>query len=167
MQIQKISINKLKPEAYNPRKNLQSGDPEYDKIKRSIQEFGYVEPIIVNQRNNTVVGGHQRLKILKELGEKEIDCVIVELDEAHEKALNVALNKATGTWEIPALKDLLESLDDGSFDVTLTGFDLAEIESLMTQVHQEEPIDLDDNKKDRDREMLTCPKCGFKFEVTK
>jgi len=160
MQIQKISISKLKPAKYNPRVDLQPGTPMYEKIKRSIQEFGYVEPIIVNQRNNTIVGGHQRLKILKELGEKEIDCVIVDLDEKREKALNVALNKATGTWEIPALKDLLESIDDGSFDVTLTGFDLEEIELLMTQTHQEEP-----KKKEKEPKIIVCPKCGHEFEA--
>ena len=62
-----LSIGQLKPAAYNPRKQLKPGDKEYEKIKHSIQEFGYVEPIIVNY-DMTVIGGHQRLTVLKELG---------------------------------------------------------------------------------------------------
>ena len=67
MDIQKINIQKLKPAKYNPRIDLQPGDKEYQKIKKSIETFGYVEPIIVN-KDMTVIGGHQRLKVLKELG---------------------------------------------------------------------------------------------------
>jgi DNA modification methylase len=138
MEIQKISIDKLKPAKYNPRKNLKPGDPEYEKIKRSIQEFGYVEPIIWNKRTGNVVGGHQRLKIFNELGEKEIDCVIVDMDETREKALNIALNKISGQWDTPLLKDLLQELDTGAFDMALTGFDVRELEELMNQYRVED-----------------------------
>ena len=138
MEIQKISIDKLKPAKYNPRKNLKPGDPEYEKIKRSIEEFGYVEPIIWNKRTGNVVGGHQRLKILNELGETEIDCVIVDMDETHEKALNIALNKISGEWDMPMLKDLLQELDTGAFDMALTGFDVQELEELMNQYRVED-----------------------------
>lgn len=70
MNLQKIAIDKLKLAKYNPRKDLKPGDPEYEKLKRSILEFGYVEPIVWNSRTGNVVGGHQRLKILKEQGLK-------------------------------------------------------------------------------------------------
>jgi ParB-like chromosome segregation protein Spo0J len=163
MEIQKISIDKLKPAKYNPRKNLKHGDPEYEKIKRSIQEFGYVEPIIWNKRTGNVVGGHQRLKILNELGETEIDCVIVDMDDISEKTLNIALNKATGTWDFPSLKDLLAELDTGAFDVSLTGFDALEIEELMTQVHPDEKKEKE--KKEKEPKQIICPKCGYEFEV--
>ena len=75
MNIQKISVEKLNPAAYNPRKDLKPGDKEYEKLKRSIEEFGYVEPVIWNQKTGNVVGGHQRLKVLLDLGQTEIDCV--------------------------------------------------------------------------------------------
>ena len=65
-----MPIGQLKPAAYNPRKQLKPGDKEYEKIKKSIQEFGYVEPIIVNY-DMTVIGGHQRLTVLKNLGYEE------------------------------------------------------------------------------------------------
>lgn len=92
MNIQKISVEKLNPAVYNPRKDLKPGDKEYEKLKRSIEEFGYVEPVIWNQKTGNVVGGHQRLKVLLDLGQTEIDCVVVDLDLQREKALNVKVN---------------------------------------------------------------------------
>ena len=92
MEIQKITINKLIPATYNPRKDLKPGDAEYQKIKKSILEFGFVSPLVVN-KDMTVIGGHQRLKVLQELGVESVECIIVDLDKTKEKALNVALNK--------------------------------------------------------------------------
>lgn len=74
MKIVKKKIEDLRPASYNTRKDLKPGDKEYEKLKRSITEFGYVEPVIWNERTGTVVGGHQRLKVLKDLGYEEIDC---------------------------------------------------------------------------------------------
>ena len=89
-----LPIGQLKPAAYNPRKQLKPGDKEYEKIKKSIQEFGYVEPIIVNY-DMTVIGGHQRLTVLKNLGYEEVQCVVVHIEDEHKvKALNIALNKS-------------------------------------------------------------------------
>jgi ParB-like chromosome segregation protein Spo0J len=133
MIIQKIPINKINPARYNPRKDLQPGDPEYEKIKRSIMEFDLVEPLVINKKTGNLVGGHQRLKVLKELGKTEVDVVIVDLSESREKALNVALNKAQGEWDLPKLKDLLQELDTGEFDIGITGFDEDEIEDLINK----------------------------------
>lgn len=58
MNIQKIPVSQLKAAEYNPRKDLKSGDPEYEKLRRSIEEFGYVEPVIWNKATGNVVGGH-------------------------------------------------------------------------------------------------------------
>ena len=88
MDIQKISVNKLKSAKYNPRQDLKPGDKEFEKLKRSIEEFGYVEPVIWNKRTGTVVGGHQRLKVMKHLGYKEVDCVVLDIDENKENAGN-------------------------------------------------------------------------------
>lgn len=168
MLIQKVPIEKLNPAKYNPRKDLQPGDPEYEKLKRSIEEFGYVEPIIWNERTGNVVGGHQRLKILKELGRTEIEVIVVDLDEIKEKTLNLALNKISGDWDLPLLKDLLQELDTGDFDIEITGFDEEEIERLMTQFN---PIDLDEDEEEEEEDeddsktIYHCPKCGFEFEA--
>jgi len=165
MLIEKIPAAKLNPAAYNPRKDLKSGDKEYEKLKRSIAEFGYVEPIIWNKTTGNVVGGHQRLKVLLDLGQTDIDCVVVELDDKREKALNLALNKIQGDWDENKLAELMAEFNAGAFDVSLTGFDMDEIEGLMTQFR---PLDLDDEQKDEDGkqcETYRCPKCGFEFEV--
>lgn len=143
MQIEKKKVDDLKAAAYNPRKDLQPGDAEYEKLKRSILEFGYVEPVIWNKRTGIVVGGHQRLKVMKDLGYTEVDCVIVDLDESKEKALNIALNKISGEWNNDLLADLLRDLDRSGYDITLTGFDLAEAQELfgsgsMENVHEDD-----------------------------
>jgi len=148
MDIQKMPIDQLKAAYYNPRKELKKGDPEYEKLKRSITEYGYVDPVIWNKRTGCVVGGHQRLTVLKDLGNTEVDVVVVDLDVTHEKALNVALNKVSGEWDVPKLQDLLKGLADEGTDVTLTGFDIPEVEELFRSMMdgdgaQEDDFDVD------------------------
>ena len=127
----------LLPADYNPRKDLKPGDLEYEKLKRSIEQFGYVEPVIWNKTTDRVVGGHQRLKVLIDMGITEIDCVVVEMDEAKEKALNVALNKISGDWDKDKLALLIADLQGEDFDVSLTGFDPAEIDDLFKDTLQD------------------------------
>jgi DNA modification methylase len=143
MIVQKIGLSEINPAKYNPRKDLKPGDPAYEKLKRSMTEFGYVEPIIWNEETGNIVGGHQRYKILLEEGHTEVECVVVMLPADKEKALNVALNKVTGDWEIEALADLLHELNEQDFDLSLTGFDAAEIEDLFSQVHDKDVTDDD------------------------
>ena len=106
MNIQKIKIDKLIPATYNPRKNLKPSDAEYVKIKNSIEKFGFVSPLVIN-KDMTVIWGHQRLKVLKEMGIVEVECIIVDLDKTNEKALNIALNKIQGDWDEEKLEALL------------------------------------------------------------
>lgn len=144
MEIRKMKLEQLTPAFYNPRKELKPGDDEYEKLKRSIETFGYVDPIIFNSRTCRVVGGHQRLIVLKDLGWNEVDVSVVDLSEEQEKALNIALNKISGEFDFPKLKDLLEELDENGFDLTLTGFDDWEIEELINPLEDEEEIEDDD-----------------------
>lgn len=138
MQWKTLSVDTLRPAAYNPRKKLKPGDKEYEKIKNSIQEFGYVEPIIVNY-DMTVIGGHQRLTVLKDLGYTEVQCVEVHIeDENKVKALNVALNKITGSWNEQLLADLIVDLQTANFNTDFTGFEAPEIEQLFSKVHNKE-----------------------------
>lgn len=130
-QFKRISIAQLNPAKYNPRIDLKPGDTEYEKLKRSILEFGLVEPIVWNKRRGNVVGGHQRLKVLEELGEKEIDCLVVDLDDLREKTLNLALNKISGRWDEDLLAQLLEELSNIEADLDLTGFSLDEMETFI------------------------------------
>lgn len=144
MNIKKINIEKLKAAEYNPRKDLKPEDEEYQKIKRSILEFGYVAPIIVNA-DMTVIGGHQRLKVLKELGYKEVECNIVDLDKTKEKALNIALNKITGEWDNSKLEELLAELKETDIDMDMTGFTFDEVDNILKDIEgsKEDDFDLD------------------------
>ncbi len=135
-----MRIDDLVPAPYNPRVDLRPGDPDYEKLKRSIQEFGLVEPVVWNKRTGHVVGGHQRLKILRELGYKEVEVSVVDLDEKREKLLNVALNKIEGDWDNFKLKELLQELEFGGADIELTGFDEDEIDKLFQQFVVDEEI---------------------------
>ena len=159
MVIEKIPIEKLIPADYNPRKDLKPGDAEYEKLKRSIKEFGYVEPIIWNKTTGNVVGGHQRLKVLLADGVKEIDCVVVEFDSEKEKALNIALNKVSGEWDRDKLTALISDLQAEDFDVTITGFDLAEIDELFKDILQDGVKD-DDFDVDNELQKPAITKLG-------
>lgn len=159
MEWRTIPVGELKPAAYNPRKKLKAGDKEYEKIKNSIQEFGYVEPIICNY-DMTVIGGHQRLTVLKDLGYTEVQCVVVRIeDENKVKALNVALNKITGAWDEQLLADLLVDLKTQDFNTDFTGFEAPEIEQLFSKVHNKE-IKEDDFDVDEELKKPTISKQG-------
>ena len=137
MEIKELSLKELKPAVYNPRKKLKKGDKEYEKIKQSLLKFGYVDPIIVN-KDMTVIGGHQRLTVLKDLDYEMAKCVIVDLPKEDEKALNIALNKITGQWDDALLADLLLDLQESDFNLDLTGFEPPEIDDILSNVHDKE-----------------------------
>lgn len=144
MKIEKIEIAQISPANYNPRQELKPGDPEYEKLLRSIDTFGCVEPPVWNRRTGNLVGGHQRLKVLKARGDVEIDVVVVDLPIAQEKALNIALNKIDGDWDRDKLADLLADLAvEPSVDVTISGFDGVEIEHLIADLARDIEVDLD------------------------
>lgn len=137
MTIKELSLSDLKPASYNPRKKLKKGDKEYEKIKQSLLTFGYVDPIIVN-KDLTVIGGHQRLTVLKDLKYETAKCVIVDLPKADEKVLNIALNKITGQWDETLLADLLVDLQESDFNLDLTGFEAPEIDDILSNVHDKD-----------------------------
>ena len=137
MDIRTLKLSDLNPAKYNPRKELKPGDTEFEKLKRSIESFGYVELIVVNETTGfTVISGHQRLSVLKALGYDSVECIVVSLDATREKALNIAMNKISGEWDTKKLENLLSDLKAEDFDVTLTGFDTSEI-GLMLGVDDE------------------------------
>ena len=147
MAIQKtIPVTELKPAEYNPRKKLKPGDPEYEKIKDSILEFGFADPLVVNS-DMTIIGGHQRLSVAIDLGYTEVPCAVVDLDKTREKALNIAPNKITGAWDENLLAVLLKDIENSDFDLGKTGFDPPEIETLFNKVHdksvKEDDFDID------------------------
>ncbi|MGP1308775.1 MAG: site-specific DNA-methyltransferase [Phycisphaerales bacterium] len=134
MRIETHPISSLNPAPYNPRVALKPGDPDYERLSRSIDEFGCVEPLVWNQRTGNLVGGHQRLAVLKARGATEVDVSVVDLPPDKEKALNLALNKIAGRWDESALASLLDDLlKTPELDFDLTGFDVAEARSLIDE----------------------------------
>jgi DNA modification methylase len=132
MNIETIDVSRIDPAPYNPRKDLRPGDPEYERLARSMDEFGFVEPLVWNRRTGTLVAGHQRLKVLLARGAKQVECSVVDLSPEREKALNVALNKIRGEWDEGKLAAVLAELTRmPDFDVSLTGFELPEVSQLL------------------------------------
>ena len=149
MELKKQKIGDLKIATYNPRKELNEKDKEYKKIKNSIIEFGYVAPIIINA-DKTVISGHQRIKVLKDLGYEEIDCIVVNFDKNKEKLLNIALNKISGDWDNAKLEELLAELKETDIDMDITGFSFDEVDNILKDVvgSKEDEFDLEEELKE-------------------
>ncbi len=128
--VQEINIYDLNDAPYNPRIKLQPGIPEYDKLKHSIETFGIVEPIVYNKRTGNVVGGHQRLQVLKDMGKQTVPCSVIDIDEDEEKLLNIALNKIKGQWDYGKLEELIKDLDSELAEAT--GFSAEEIALMQS-----------------------------------
>ena len=145
-----LPVSVLKPAEYNPRKKLKKGDKEYEKIKNSIEEFGFADPLVVNA-DMTIIGGHQRLTVAMDLGYTEVPCAVVDIDKVREKALNIALNKITGAWDEQMLADLLTDLKEADYDLDWTGFEAAEVEQLFSNIYdkkvKEDDFDVDEELK--------------------
>ncbi len=133
-ELKMLPVSVLKPAEYNPRKKLKPGDKEYKKIKQSIEEFGFADPLVVN-KDMTIVGGHQRLSVAIDLGYTEVPCAVVDVDKTREKALNIALNKITGEWDEQMLADLITDLKEADYDLDYTGFDAPEIDALFSTAY--------------------------------
>tara|TARA_R110001592_G_scaffold361495_1_gene672285 strand:- start:1104 stop:1601 length:498 start_codon:yes stop_codon:yes gene_type:complete len=126
MKVKKIEINKLKPASYNPR---QISTKQYKDLKSSVEKFGLVDPIITN-KDFTIIGGHQRYKICKELKHKEIDCVVLDLSKEEERELNIRLNKSGGEWDFDLLSNFeIQELKDWGFKEIELGLNIDKIDN--------------------------------------
>lgn len=166
MYIKNVAVKELQVAAYNPRKDLQPEDVEYQSIKNSLDKFGCVEPIIWNEKTGNVVGGHQRLRILMDEGVEAVDVSVVNLDPVEEKALNVALNKISGNWDIEKLTDIMQELVEKDY-ASFTGYSEKEIEKLIDQVNIDATIstlgEIDTADFSADNFKNKCPRCGFLY----
>lgn len=151
MNIQKIKITELKPAKYNPRKDLKPEDEEYQKNKKSITEYGCVIPLVVN-KDMTIIGGHQRLKILEDLGYTEIECVVVDYDKNKEKGCNITLNNenVSGEWDKLKLEELMAELKKEDFNMENTGFSFDEVDDILKDItgSKEDEFDLEEELKE-------------------
>jgi ParB-like chromosome segregation protein Spo0J len=133
VKIKTMPIAAITPADYNPRIDLQPGDPEYQALEAALDEFDLVEPLIYNERTGHLVGGHQRLKVLIARGDTDVEVSVVDLPIEKEKVLNLALNKTGGTWDSPKLSALLTTLVPLDISLTSTGFTLKEIKRLTNE----------------------------------
>ena len=129
----RMKLADMAPAEYNPRKDLQPGDHEWEKIENSLETFGMVEPIVFNERSGRIVGGHQRAKILAHIGEEEADVSIVDLSDEDEKILCAKLNRVQGYWDTTKLAELLTEIKEATGSIEATGFDEWEMESLTKE----------------------------------
>ncbi|MBL8849580.1 MAG: ParB N-terminal domain-containing protein [Planctomycetaceae bacterium] len=157
MNIRAIPIEQLQPAPYNPRVGLQPGDEAYARLERSLSEFDLVQPPVWNARTGHIVGGHQRVEILRRRGVREVDCVVLDLPLEREQALNIALNnpRVGGDWDPDRLIDLLEELHAlPDFDVTLTGFDDQSLRDLVLtpdEFGRDDPPEIEADCAERDQ----------------
>ncbi|MFW8578082.1 ParB N-terminal domain-containing protein [Enterococcus entomosocium] len=171
MKISKMKLADLKPADYNPRIDLKPRTEDYEKLKQSILEFGFVDPPIFNRHTGNLVGGHQRVAVAKDLGlYDEIEVSVVDLPLDKEKQLNLALNKVSGRWDDEALSAILSEMD--ADQIILSGFDQDEANQLIKSFNEIPGDELGDfnnteiDVKDFSGEEFDCqcPKCGFRFD---
>lgn len=132
-----INIDELIPYVNNSRTHSKD---QITKLRGSLREFGFVNPVLIDKDKN-IISGHGRVLAAKEEGIKEVPCVLVEhLTEAQKKAYIIADNKLAldAGWDDEMLALEIEGLKDLDFDVSLTGFDAAEIDDLFSRVHDKE-----------------------------
>ena len=125
MKIEKVKIAELNPAEYNPRRMT---NKQYEDLRNSLEKFGLVDPIIINA-DNTVVGGHQRLRIMRELGAELVPVVRVNLSKEDERELNIRLNKNTAEWDMDMLCNFdIDDLLEWGFKHIELGFNIDKIE---------------------------------------
>jgi ParB-like chromosome segregation protein Spo0J len=152
MKIEEVDIDSLKPASYNPR-NIDF--EEMESLKRSLKQFGFVDPAIIRKKDNMIIGGHQRIEAAKALGWETAPVIIMDVSANDAKLLNVALNKISGDWDDVKLANLLKELKyDNSVDELLTGFTEEELDTLLWDLGQD---DLDEELREEDPDKLDTP----------
>lgn len=161
MELLSLPLTQLRPAGYNPRMSLQPGDSAWQRLARSLAEFGLVQPLVWNRRTGNLVAGHQRLEILKSRGETQVDCIVVDLPLDREQALNVALNNRAlmSDWQPDKLMELITDLQSlPHFDATLTGFSEGELRDIVLRPDPDfSPEEDDDDARDVVTVSLSVP----------
>ena len=144
-----VSIDELVPYQNNARTHSQA---QINKLRSSLREFGFINPVIID-KEKTIIAGHGRVEAARAEGLKEVPCVLVDhLTEAQKKAYIIADNRFAldAGWDEDLLRVEIESLQDMAFDLSLTGFEPVELESLFREEKEKE---LEDDDFDVDEEL--------------
>lgn len=169
METRVVKLADIKPAPYNPRVQLTEKDQEYKALDASIAESGLVLPLIVNIRDNCLIGGHQRLSVLLAAGETETNAVVMDLDEAQAKALCIALNKLDGEWDYGQLAEIIQELIQEGENLTATGFTEQDIGDLLGEIRGELEEDGDTEGSEDEDDTADGIKClvgDYRFTLT-
>lgn len=165
---EKIEVAKIKPAPYNPRADLQPGDEDYERIRKSLIDHTLMQPLVFNKRTGHAVGGNQRLKVLQNEGIKQVTCAIIDVNLQREKEINLALNKINNMWDQPKLRDLFLEMQQKGRDLTRTGFRDYDIAKLTQDygANLGSFFEDDDEPAKHDKKVHTykCPYCGEVFQ---
>ncbi len=164
-QIEQVSIEALIPYARNSRTH---SDAQVAQIAASIKEFGFTNPVLIDQ-DGGIIAGHGRTLAARKLGLDEVPCLrLAHLAEAQKKAYIIADNKLAlnAGWDDEMLKVEISELKDLDFDLSLIGFDADELQKLVEDVSFEPATEDDQGKLDElDPKWICCPKCGSEFDA--
>lgn len=130
LQIEQVEISGLKAAPYNPRVHPEKA---IARLKKSIEAFGYTNPVLVQSGTNVIIAGHARVKAAQEAGLDTVPVIYLDFDDTTAKAYNIADNRLAELtdWDFPLLKDLITEIDTGAIDIELTGFDANELKELL------------------------------------
>lgn len=134
------AVDELLGHPRNPRKHPEPGSKLWEILKRSL-ERSYFEPLVWNRRNNHLVSGHFRLKVLIEMGYTHVDVAVVDLSEAEHLAVMVAANRTLGEWEETVLAGIAKDIDEAGLDAALALYDHKALLALVDC-----PVDGDDSE---------------------
>lgn len=165
MKTKTMKLADITPADYNPRVKLTQTDFQYKALKASIDEFGLVVPLIVNERTGTLVSGHQRLNVMLASSVEETEVVVVDFPQEKEKALCIAMNKVEGEWDYGKLADIIEELQDAGVNTLVTGFGNSEIKDLLGELEEEIEDEPDSNTEDEQEDGVTILIGEYKFQM--
>ena len=128
-EVKMVKITDLKAAEYNPRK---ISPTQMQKLKSSIQQFGFLQPVVVN-KDNTVIGGHMRIAAAMQLNLKEVPVLYVNFTKEKEMVLNLALNRVQGEWDTEKLVEVIDQIQAWPGELDLTGFETQEINEMLAK----------------------------------
>ena len=161
LQVEEIAISKLKPFEKNPRSISPKG---IEKLQKSIERFGFVNPILAQKGTGLIIAGHQRIRAAKAEGLKTVPVIWLDMTDTEAKAYNIADNRLQdeAVWENDLLAGLITELETEGFDLELTGLDVEEIK-LLTIGPDFLPVPIDGQPKLDEKRKVICPSCGHEF----
>ena len=178
MQITRLPITQIRPYWRNPRKN----EDTVQAIKRSIEHYGFNQPLVVDA-NFVIIAGHARYKALYKLGWTDVPCIVVDMPEDKAKEYRIADNKTAelSSWDMPDLVAELRALPDiGDLQIFFGSVDLGkllyDVSTPVNQVEDEDIFKASANKKDfaeqasphndsKNMVDIACPHCGHEFYI--